>query len=853
MVLVRLNEFPTTAGMEHKSTTFRLYKDKALKLLVDEQLESTNKDIYFNPINIPKGTVYYLKYTRNFDIANAAVDAAKESAQLDADVIEVYDNSEEYGDMLLNEDAVVEQPTITFDLNEIIEKSQLTLTSSSFRGNYGSHEYTNWIVLDSLDNVLFASIRNKTDLTSIIIKDVKDFNNKTTLKFVCAHGTLECVESKPTIFEVRTGDFNFEIKTNLTNVRPFKDLNIKFSIIEPTKPFGINKISLIDTKTKELWLEVPFFGNNFTVPWYLLRENSDLNLVIEAYDTKGKKGTVTKKIITNTYREELIKNPDKIYLENLSRAYRTNIAIPNYITTGPMNNRLIAIPNSTSRKLDLYEYDTKTKTFVSTKKTAEGINLLNRNLEGMYILPYNNDYVLIDALDQNNKPTFFIYRYSSFYDSYTLVHSITRENETKCMGYTNSIVQIRTGAFLYTPYGSKDVMKLDLNLRKVVKVNTLPIEAKSDYILYTRMDPNKILMTSNNSSDSKIYDYIKNDFREGVYVQPESFIKKATKSLMLDNGNGIIFKDELKNTEEDVMDPSIIAYHLGDEKLAVTNCRFNHRFPTSVIKLNDGTMLLSRYDTKDSGVRAPRPVFGDNEEDKPVGPDPEYMIPGEVFKPNEYSPNERILLVSANEVRTIDDPYLYDRIVIKDTGVLKWINKGVSRTFDSRDVIVTRAKEIDAKEFAKANINNLIILDGIIVKFTNEDFNSTIITNPNSLPGEIVGIDEDLGNTLVVNDGERKTIADPYAYDRIIVKGKGVLTWNSNGVERFFTSKDCIITQSSEFNAEAFNAAGYETITILDNVNALFSDAKIIDQTDKDYLAPDSLTTPSYTIHYEFS
>lgn len=856
MILVKLNDFPPTAGLEHVTTSFRLYRDKGLKLLVDEQLNSKNKNIYFNPMNLPKDVVFYLKYTRHFN---------ESGADIDGDIIEVYDNGEQYSNMLLNEDVVVDEPTIHFNIDQIRTQDEFVVETSTFRGNYGGHEYTNWVIMDSLDQVLFASIRDKDNLTSITVQNNEDLMNKTTLKFVASHGTMESVESKPAIFVVRNGAFNFEIVSSLYNVKAFTDLAVKFSVIDIEKPMGITKIKIVDTISGEVYQEGPLEGNTYTIPWFLLREAGDLYMVISAYDDIGAPGEITKKIRVNPYRESMIKNPAKVYERKLSKAYRTNISIANNVTTGVMNNKLIGIPHAESLRIKLYDYDLAKHEFKDLKKNVDGITLENRNLEGFYMVPFNTDYLLIDAFNTKGQPTFYIYRYSQHYDTYTLNANIVRSDETKCIGMTNAIVQLTSGFFIYAPVGAKKLKRLDVNLKTITDEVEVPFEdPKSTQLM--RLNNNRVLLKGASTYHTKVYDWHHGLFTEGTYIQPRSFIEKDTKIQYLDSGDSFIYKCNLLNDPDDVQDPSIIYYRLGSEGLSETGCRFNHLWPTTTIRLENGEVVMCRYDEDTTGIRSPRPEFGtsgtENEDGTENGSsstvDPNFILPGELV--TELDPESLILIVSDGEKKSIQDPYKYDRIIIRGKGVLSWVAKNQpTKTFTSADCIVTRTTEFDQKKFAEAKFQTITILEGATVSFvdttvpeTPEGEKPTTVIVPNALPGEIVPEDERNPKVLIVNDKQRKVVADPYAFDRIIVRGSGVLVWNNNGNRREFTSKDCIITKTSSFNNEAFNAAGFQTLTILDFAEVTFTDEASTAEQDPDYVRPDNVSSPTYTIHYEF-
>lgn len=685
MILVKLNDFPTTAGLEHQSTSYWLYRDPQCTVKVDEQLKSKNKTVYFNPMSIPRDVAFYLKYTRHFN---------EGEADFESDVVEVYDNGEEYSEMLLNEDVIVDEPIIYVNEEDIVstKANTFTFSTSAFRSNYGTHEYSNWAILDSMDNILFASIRDTENLTSIEVPLTKDFRNKTQLKFIASHGTLENVESRKTQFIISNGSYNFEISTPLTNVRSYTDLEIKFVAINEAKPLGIIKIDFMDTLTNELWYSTTLKSNACTLPWYLLRDNSDINMVITCTDNYGVYGTVIKKITVQSYNQDLIRNPDKEYSRYLSKAYRSNVILPNYLSTGVINIKYIAIPEKGTKKLRLYDYDITNHRFVDTTKYAEGINLLNDKYEGMYITSFNNDYLLIDALSTLGKPTFYIYRHNIHDNVYALVTSIERTDETKCLGYTNAIVQHNQTKFVYVPVGSKKVKTLDINAKKVEEIDTVPFEDSGD-IGIIKLALNKLLFIGSKSYDTKQYNVDKKIWMEGVYVRPQSFIDVPLKTSFLDNGDSIIFK----NKEDDLKDTSLLYYAMGGSQLEQTTGKFNHMFPTSVVRIDNGNVLLGRYDEENHGIRKERPT-SDGSGGTDEGP---------------IDPDLKILTVRDGQTEVIGDPYIYDRIVIEGTGTVKWVNEKQTRIFDSSTFVVTRDTRIDEKTLESRKYQDIFVLDDI--------------------------------------------------------------------------------------------------------------------------------------------
>lgn len=593
MILVKLNHFPESVGLEHVSTTFRLYQDPSLKVLIDEKVKSTSKDLYFYPITLPKDTIYYLTYTRHFN---------KEGVELKGDTIEVFDNGEEFTEMLLKEDVIVEEPTIDFDKDSLNNIGKLIITCSKFKSNYGTHEYTNWAILDAADKVLFSSLKDTVNKESIEVDNKYDLVNKTLLKVIVSHGTLNNIESKPTVYEIRNGFYNFEILTNLRSVPAYKNLDIKFKQLNTNLPLGIDKIDLRDTKDNTLWYTINSIPSNLTInlPWYLFRDNTDINMVIDVVDTLGNYKNVIKKITTESYQTDFIKNPDKKYEKVISKAIRSTIKIPNYITTCPINEKLLAIPNPDTLKLDCYQFDTLNKTFISSNKTADGITLNSNKVEGLYINVYNNEYLLIDGYSSTGTPTFYVYKYTIQTNTYTLVQTIERPDENKSLGYTNAITQISYKDFLYIPVGKKNFYKYDVLNNVITKLSEIPLEG--DQFTFIRLTTSRVLVIGGVDNSTTIYDYSKDSFAEGVYIKPDSFITNKNISLFLDNGDSIIFKTK----EDDLTETSVLYHTLGNSKLEITSLTFNHMFPKSTIRLNNGNVILGVNDNN-SGVRQDRP------------------------------------------------------------------------------------------------------------------------------------------------------------------------------------------------------------------------------------------------------
>lgn len=620
MILVKLNRFPETMGLEHIATTFKLYKDPGLTVLIDEKVRSTSKDIYFYPVTLPKDAIYYLTYVRHFNNSDV---------EIIGDTIEVFDNGEEFTEMLLQDDVIVEEPTVDFDQESLLSKGKLIIKCSKFRSNYGTHEYTNWAILDGTDKVLFSSLKDTVNKESIEITNKYDLVNKTLLKVVVSHGTLNNIESKPMVYEIRNGLYNFEILTNLNPVPAYRNLDVKFKQLNSRFPLGIQKIELRDTQDDTVWYTVNTIPGNLTInlPWYLFRDNTDINMVIEATDTLGNYKSVIKKITTEAYQTDFIRNPDKKYEKVVSKAVRSTIKIPNYITTGPINEKLLAIPNPDTLKLDCYQFDMLNKRFINSNKTADGITLNSNKVEGMYIGVYNHEYLLIDGYSGTGNPTFYIYRHIIQTNTYTLVQSKERLNETKSLGYTNAITQISYKDFLYVPVGQKNFYRYDVLNNTITKLGGIPLPG--DEFTFIKLTASRVLVIGSTDYSTTIYDYSKDSFVEGVYVRPESFISNKDIALFLDNGDSIIFK-----TVEDSLAESSILYHtLGNSSLEVTEARFNHMFPKSTIRLNSGEVLLGVNDTTYGGVRPDRPNSGPAGVDITDPSHPDYVAPDNTNTP----------------------------------------------------------------------------------------------------------------------------------------------------------------------------------------------------------------------------
>lgn len=582
MILITLKPWSQVEGLTHIKTIWRV-SDKADMSNILESVESTDMlETYFSNIFIPVGGTYYVEATRVFN----------NGTRTTLDPIPTINYGNKESSMLLQDDIIIEEPFVYVNKEDIFSNdTYIPIKTSQFRCNGDDHAYTHYIVLDDANNLMFCKLYDKVNKTSINIPNNYDYKNKSKLHFIAIHGSSTNVESPVGKTTIRlTSDYNFEINSETSWIEPLRDFNIVFTPIDPTKAMNIFKVELLAYDSEDLILTLDRNDNTFLIPWYYLKESIKYKIAIYAYDLDLRYSKIIKEIKVATFSNTIIKDPSFIYYHRVDEQTITSADFLPHVGfhTEALFNNNILIP-TTDKTFQVWHAVDKNLTKTSAK--ANGIKLLSSNIENSLIKPLTKGLVLLDVLNESGKPTFMLYSYSNHNDTFNLEKSLSRDDETICVGKTNAFIQISTYEFIYNPIGTNKLRLYNIDTNKIENLDDIPMDKLTKAILI-RMDNNNILIANGEDYNTKMYNYGNRNYLDGLIFGPSTFIGADLRTIQLLNGDTLITKVE---SVGETKEPSCIVFKYKENDFEYGELQYNGVFPNISILANTGYIHLGRF------------------------------------------------------------------------------------------------------------------------------------------------------------------------------------------------------------------------------------------------------------------
>lgn len=584
MISVSLKKWVPIGNIDHVKTDWTLATDEGfLNIIENKTTEGLDLNLYQSNYNVPAGFKYYLRAKRHFNNGT-------NTNWLDA--IEITTNQNEYSRMMLKETIEIEQPILYVNIEEYRDDNlSFKVRSSEYRANNNEHLYTHWVVTDYEDNLLFSSLNDSENLLSIDIPKNINIEDRNNLKIMCVHVSTEGIESKPGVYLLNLESYNFEITTDLSNVSPLLDLEIKIAAIDNSRPMLIDKIEIVNVVTKEVILNPTLIGNKITLPWYILKIGTVLDVCIYGRDIRAAYNTYIKRLNVSKYMKDNY-NPDVVY-KSVYSEYRKDedLIIPSFVTSEFIVNDNLLVPRKNSDKVHLIT--SVGNVLKDTGKVAKGMTLLNTNNIYTYLKRFNGYMVLVDTFETYGKPIFMVYRYNVHSDDFTLIHSVIRQDEFIPLGKTNSILQITPEKFMYIPVGSNKLMTYDVVENKLTELGVIPLENFNNGFII-RINADKYMISGGDGYGTVLYSVRDNTFENFISLDNREFMGTEVKSYELMNRDTIIMK-----TTKDGDNIEAYYYSYKDEQFKYINKPITNKVDTIYILASNGNLILSNYTDKD--------------------------------------------------------------------------------------------------------------------------------------------------------------------------------------------------------------------------------------------------------------
>lgn len=601
MITANIAPWTETNGIKQIGTTWTIAYDEEMTDVIFKKYytDISNMYVLMAFIEVQADQTVWVQATRHFNNGNLDY-AMKPIPKLNI--------KEKISAQLQQEDIFIDTPMVTVNEAELkdISLGYFTVKTSKYRGNYSSHLYTNWIVKDEEDNVVLVSLKDETNLREFRINKDVSLMGKNKLTVYAIHGTNNTVESKPGKAYVVLGKLNFNIISELNNVLPQTNYPLRIKKVDDNSPSNITRIAITNiTETETMWeTQIEDEVEEVIIPWYVLFPNTKYTIVITATNSIGMFVEYKKQLVT---RGDKLVDVTNIYTQcnfNLRKIENNNTLLKPRFSTVELLDRSILIPDGNTLVKYHYNYDTDKLT--KGDSIAEGVILPSDNNKNMYIKYLENNFLLVDGLNEDNKPTFQVYYHNMSNNTFSLLNTVVRDHEVEPIGITNAIVQITDYEFVYLPFNGDALYKYDIRKNEVEKLSAIPDEnntveknddtaTKPRYGLLIKVNSNRLLVVAGDTFQTHTYSIKGNYFIPGITISPGSFIGRPLQTRQLLNGSTIIYKTNYNDDDKEI---SMLYFNYVESKIERLSIQFDKdRFPTGSIGLANGDTLLYTFNS----------------------------------------------------------------------------------------------------------------------------------------------------------------------------------------------------------------------------------------------------------------
>lgn len=594
MIFARIRKWIPIGGIEHVKTDWTVYLDKELKYVLEEQKDSEMLEVFISPIEIPKGETYYVKPVMKFN---------REEIVYDIDAIPVQNLKQDISNMLLREEPYIEAPYLVVTRDDIFSgKPDLFLKSSKFRSNIDVWYSTSFFIWAPDNTILFSQLDEKEKKEGITIPNMEIFKNYTALKLGIIHKGLTGIESKLNIITLQLqNEVDYTITTNLINVPALEDLEINIEPLKKGDNLRIARVDLCNKSTGKSIVELKQQqGLTWIVPKDWLKEGYKYKIgVTKASTTALDNQTYYHDLEVNTGGYEIIKS-EKYEYKRIFEMYDgvNKVKLPDHVLTEAIYTGTVFIPNPTTKKFDSYrvEYqEGNIPELISNKSEAQGLELLTDNAEGTLVRMLGKTLMLVDTLNEDGKPTFLVYEYAIASQTFTLLFNKTREDETKSLGYTGSLLQISKSEVIYNPVGRNWIRKYDFIKNEVTELPYVPYNVLT-WGNIIRSKNNRVFVCNTVDFNACVFNYIALEYTEGYMFGPTNFINKNNLAIPLINGNTLLVNKQL--TPEEAPE-AIEEFSYNKSTFTKIPSKFDKTHPTSAVLCLYGEVILTGHEPGD--------------------------------------------------------------------------------------------------------------------------------------------------------------------------------------------------------------------------------------------------------------
>lgn len=582
MIAVKIKPWTPIDGVIHIGTTWQVATDIYFTNIIEVSNEDVDNLLYLSQVTVPVGHTYYVRAQRNFDNPNH---------DYFTDPMPVSNIEEEYSTFTLSKDITIDTPMIYVNDDSLYDTADtFKVRTSKFRSNSNAHLYTHWLILDGVDEVLYSSLYDANDKIEKNIPKSIGYLNKNAIKIIAIHVGPNGIESPLGMITKELGKFNFEVVSNLVNVKPNVPLEIKLSRPKPLLDLKIVTVEVVNSGSDETIYETNTIDNNtITIPSYLMLPGQKFYLDIYAYSDLDVYSKVRKQITVTDYNVSNIINERHVYDKALTDHYiEYDIHIADYTTSTMLPDRTIAVVEQD--RYIIRTYEVIDKKLVPTNIELGGASLIGGSNVGTYLKYLDNNYLFVDTLSPDGTPLFLLFLHNIHTNEFNLMSTISRPAETKSIGWTNAIYQVDINNFIYNPVGTNKLIKVNIANNTLTDLPDIPLNPTSTFT-FAYLGNNRILIIGGTNNETMVYDFGSNIYTKGISIVPASFVNANLKTISLINGDSLILNPSI--TESTVFNSLYLDFNT--KVMSPINLDMVVDYPTSATLSITGDVVLSKY------------------------------------------------------------------------------------------------------------------------------------------------------------------------------------------------------------------------------------------------------------------
>ena len=590
MITLKLKPWVPIAGLEHMKSSWQVATDAEFTNILDDVIESDEYlNIYYSSVVIPEGTTYYIRARRHYNNDTSSDWSAA------IPVVPKVDDS----NLLITNDVIIDKPMVYLDLDVIKDDDtdSFIIETSVFRSTTEGHFGTTWIIKDGSGKILFISLSDEVNLTSIIVpKSDVNIENVSLINVYAVHMTASGISSEVGIKTLILSEdvYNYEINNNdLQRAIPNADYTLSLNKIDLTLPYGVTSITVTNAFDIESTLyhkDISIEDSTIIIPGDVLQPDISYIVALAGYNIDGQH--IRNIIMKTTINSELTNiDLNYVYENELNFLYDTNenIFASSYISHEWHNNQIpIPMKDGTIHK---YGFDRDTNRLIDLGIMNE-LQISNSDVDDVYIRLLENNRLVVDRISDGGFPTFDVYAMNPSTDEITFIHSILRTDETHTLGKTGGIVHIDDTEALYLVVGGSIIRKVNLSTKIITDIATVPLDNIGLGTMIDLAIDKVMVIGAGSDGESKLYDVDDDQFADGPRI-PLGFRNHTLQAVRLINNYTAIFRTDFIEGE----DNDFMIYNVDDGTLdTVSVDSYNNEFTNTSILLRTGGVLRNLVD-----------------------------------------------------------------------------------------------------------------------------------------------------------------------------------------------------------------------------------------------------------------